>query len=467
MKRLSLLLTATLALVGCASRMQPAPAPTLSAPEHWQAEIGPANTGAGGGVERGWWAAFGDPELTILVDDALRHNGDLRIAGARMAAAQARATIAGAAQLPVVTATVQPARARSLNGFAEPVVTNVFQAGVQASYEVDVWGRLAHASESARAAYQAERASTDAVALSVAASVASGYLNLRGLDAQLALAEATLALRQQSLALTQRQFAVGYSSRLEQLQAQTEYDVTAELIPQLRRTIREQEYALALLAGRNPGAVNRGRDLVTLAPPPVPVGLPSALLRRRPDLYRAEQNMVAQDANLAAVAEQMLPSFRLTVAGGVENFHLHELVNAPTALWSLALGLAAPLYEGGRLQAATDAAAAQRDEAIYTYEKVVRSAFAETENGLEAVTRLREQAVVNAARRDTASAALRIAHQRHANGYASYLEELDAQRNVYSAEVSLLQLQTRSLIAAVDLYRAMGGGWSVDQLAEP
>jgi multidrug efflux system outer membrane protein len=463
--RIALLFAAALALAGCASRIAPPPAATLSAPAHWRVEIGPDNIGAA--VERRWWAAFGDPSLSALVDEALRNNGDLRIAGARMAAAKARVTIAGAAQLPVVSGTVQPARARSLNAFGQPVVADVFQAGVQASYEVDVWGRLAQASASALSAYQAERANTDAVALSIAASVATGYLNLRGLDAQLSLADATLALREQSLAFAHRQFAVGYSSRLEKLQAQTEYDVTAELIPQLRRSIFDQENALAILAGRNPGAIVRGRDLAELAPPPVPVGLPSELLRRRPDIYRAAQNVVAQQANLAAVADQMLPSFRLTAAGGAESFHLHELINAPTALWNVAIALAAPLYEGGRQQAATDAAAAQRDEAIYIYENVVRSAFSETENGLQAVARLREQAKVTAARRDTATEAFAIAHRRHANGYASYLEELDAQRTVYSAEVGVLQLQAQSLIAAVDLYRAMGGGWSVDSVARP
>ena len=451
-----------LLLAGCTATIAPAPTSTLRIPPSWRSPVGPGN--AQQAVERGWWSAFGDPALSALVDDALRNNGDLAVARSRVAAALARGAIAHAAQLPEIDATAQPARARTLNAFGQPYVTDVYQAGIQASYELDIWGRLARANDAALAAYQAERGSADAAALSIAASVATGYLNLRGLDAQLDLAQATLALRAQSSDLAQRQFQVGYSSRLEWLQAQSEYQATAEQVPPLQRAISQQENNLALLAGRSPGAIVRGRALVDLTAPSVPAGLPSQLLRRRPDIYRAEQNVVAQDANLRAIADQMLPSFKLTVAGGVENFRLSELVNAPTALWNLALGMAAPLYTGGRLQALTDVAAAQRDEAIYTYENVVRQSFAETENALQAVLRLDQEAVRTMARRDTAGAALDIARRRHAGGYASYLEELDAQRTLYNAQVGLLVLKSRSLVATVDLYRAMGGGWSIDRV---
>lgn len=447
-----------LALAGCASKVGPPPASSVQAPAAWRTAVGP-QAGAPAD-ERTWWQAFGDPALSALVDAALAHNADLRIARERVQEYRARVTVADASRAPQLNLSAGPLRARALGPTGHPYVTNLVQAELQASYELDVWGRLANLSDAAAAAYRAEQASVDAAALSIAASVASGYLNLRGLDAQLELALATLKLREQSRDLALRQFEVGYSSRLESLLAQSEYHATAELVPQLQRAIFEQENALALLAGANPGAIARGKTLAELMPPAVPVGLPSELLRRRPDIHRAESIVAAQDASLAAARDQMLPTFRLTAAGGIQGTSLSQFVNSPTALWHVGAGVLAPLLEGGRLQAQTDIAAAQRNQAIFAYENVVRNAFAETDNSLGALYRLRQQAEQTDARRANAAETLRIAHNRYRNGYASYLEELDAQRTLYNADVVSLQLKTRILVSSVDLYRAMGGGWA-------
>ncbi|HEU4845754.1 MAG TPA: efflux transporter outer membrane subunit, partial [Burkholderiaceae bacterium] len=427
-------------------------------PAAWRSPVGPS---AGAPApERQWWQGFGDPALSALVTTALANNGDLRIARARVSEYRARLGVAASAQQPSAGVDASPTRTRLLAYNGVPYVTNVYQAEFQASYEIDVWGRLAAQTDAAQASYQAERANADAAALSVAALAASGYLNLRGLDAQLELTQATLKLREQSRALARRQFDVGYSSRLEWLQAQAEYQAAAEQVPQLQRAIFEQENALSILAGGNPGPIARGAPLAELTPPDVPAGLPSELLRRRPDIARAEFNLLATNASLAATRDQLLPSFKLTAVGGVQNFRFKDLVNAPTALWRLTALAAAPVFDGGRVQAQTDAAAAQRDQAAYAYENAVRSAFAETENGLGALQRLREQIVENDARRATAAETLRIARDRYRNGYASYLEELDAQRTLYGADVGRLQLKTRMLQASVDLYRALGGGWA-------
>jgi multidrug efflux system outer membrane protein len=270
-----------LALAGCAATVPPPPSSTLQTPAAWRTAAGPAQ---GGAVEQQWWQAFGDPALTALVNRALEHNGDLRVARARVAQYRALLGAAAASQKPNVVVDTAPTRTRQLAANGVPYVTNVYQAEFQASYEIDVWGRLAALTDAATATYQAEQANTDAVALSIAGTVASGYLNLRGLDAQLALTEATLKLRQQSQDLAKKQFDVGYSSRLEWLQAQAEYQTTAEQVPQLKRSIFEQENALSILTGGNPGPITRGTELAELQPPPVPEGLPSELLRRRPVL---------------------------------------------------------------------------------------------------------------------------------------------------------------------------------------
>ncbi|MBV7537105.1 efflux transporter outer membrane subunit [Duganella sp. sic0402] len=450
-------LAAALLLAGCAATVTPPPASTLQIPSAWRAAV----EGQGSGpVAQQWWQRFGDPALTALVNKSLQNNGDLRIARARVAQYRAQIGVAEAAQKATASVDSAPSRARQLAYTGAPYVTNIYQAEFQASYEIDAWGRLAALTDAATASYQAERANADAVALSIAATAASGYLNLRGLDAQLALTEATLKLREESARLAKKQFDVGYSSRLEWLQAQAEYQTTAEQIPQLKRQIFEQENALSILSGGNPGPIERGVALADLQAPAVPEGLPSELLRRRPDIARAEYNLIAINANLQATRDQLLPSFKLTATGGVQNLKWHDFINAPTALWRLSGVAAAPIFDGGRVQSQTDSVAAQRDQTIYAYENAVRAAFAETENGLGAIVRLKEQAIQNDARRATAAETLRIAHNRYRNGYASYLEELDAQRTLYSADVGRLQLKTRTLVASVDLYRAMGGGWS-------
>ena len=457
--RRAVLVLAVAVLAGCAAKVADPPASRLQVPAQWRAPL-PEGTSALP-VDAQWWQGFGDPALTALVGAALANNGDLRVARERIEDYRARVRAAAAAQQPTLSFDTSPARARTLSpATGRPYVANAFQAEFQAAYEIDVWGRLANATEAAAATLRGEQANLDAVALSIAANAASGYLNLRGLDAQLELAQATLQLRERSRDLARRQFEVGYSSRLEWLQAQAEYDTAAEQIPQLQRQIFEQENALALLAGASPGPIARGRTLAELAPPPVPGGLPSDLLRRRPDIARAEQAIAAASAQLAATRDQLLPTFRLTAAGGIQSAELSDLLHGPTRLWRLSGALVAPLFDGGRVQAATDSAAAQRNQAIIAYENTVRQAFAETENGLDAITRLREQVVQNDARRATAAETLRIAHNRYANGYAAYLEELDAQRNLYAADVARLQLRARLLAASVDLYRAMGGGWT-------
>lgn len=448
-----------LALAGCAARI-PAPIESqLSVPEQWRGQpAAPAKAQ----LEREWWKAYGDPALSELVARVLEHNTDVRLAQLRVAEFRARLAAADANRAPALGATLTPVRTRTLAYNGVPYITNLFAGELQAAYEVDLWGRLAHASDAAAQSLAAERANADAAQLSVSALAANGYLQLRGLDAQLELARATLDLREQSRRLAQQQFQTGYTSRLEWLQAQAEYEAAAEQIPQLQRQISDQENALSLLSGRSPGPIARGKTLDELAPPAVPVGLPSTLLQRRPDIARAAHNVAAAKAGVQAASEQLLPTFRLTATGGVQSTDFSKFLHDPTFLWRVGAGLAAPIWDGGRVQAQTDAAAAQRDQSLVAYEQTVRVALVEVENSLTALQRLQEQSVQNDARRATAAETLRIARNRYRNGYASYLEELDAQRTLFNADVTRLQLRSRLLGASVDLYRALGGGWTGD-----
>jgi NodT family efflux transporter outer membrane factor (OMF) lipoprotein len=442
-------------LAGCMAP-QPRPASTLQIPTAWHTEVeGPTSR-----IERDWWRAFRDPALDSLVRQALERNGDLRTARSRLQEYRARITVAASAQQPQLTGTFNPSRQQIMSQFGFPLLFNSIQGNVQASYELDLFGRLAESTDAARFEYQSQQAAADAAALSVAANTASGYLNLRGLDAQLELARATLVSRQRSFELARREFEVGYSSRLDLAQAEAELHAAAQVVPQLQRSVADQESALNVLIGASPGPIPRGAQLSALKPPPVVPGLPSELLRRRPDIAEAERAIAAADASLAAARDQLLPSVQLTASAGAFGFDLPQLLHSPFKLWSVGGSVLAPIFNGGRLRAQADIAASQRDRAIFAYETVVRTAFAETENALDGVERLEQQLTEAEARNGAAAEALRIARNRHASGYASYLEELDAQRTAFSAEVSVIQLKASLLGANVDLYRALGGGWT-------
>lgn len=456
-------LLALLALAGCRIAVPPPPAATLDVPQAWRGQAWPAPAAvgpdAGVAVEADWWRAFGDPALDALVAQALANNGDIRTARSRLQEYQARIRVARSAQEPSLTAGITPGRARAIGPFGTPIESTTVQGNVQAAYELDPFGRLENATQAARFDYAAQQAAADAVALSVAANTASGYLNLRGLDAQLDLARATLQSRVRSLALARRQFEVGYSSRLELSQAEAEYRTTAAVVPQLERSITQQENALAVLLGASPGPIARGADFAALRVPAIQPGLPSELLRRRPDIAQAERAVAAADASLAVARDQLLPALRLTASVGGYAHNLPDLLGAGTTLWSVGGSILAPIFDAGRLRAQAEISASLRDRAVFAYESVVRNAFAETENGLTAVQRLREQLDQAEARRVATAEVLRIAHNRYTNGYSSYLEELDAQRNAFTAENNVLQLRASWLAAHVDLYRALGGGW--------
>ena len=434
---------------------QPAPAPSLSVPPAWR-------TASEGSVvvDRDWWRAFGDPVLDALVRRALDNNGDLKIAQSRLLEFQARVRIADSARLPALNLSLGPTRGRAIGPFGEPVETTSIVGAVQASYEVDLFGRVAGSVEAARFESLSQEAALEAAALAVAANTASSYLNLLGLDAQLALARATLESRQRSYELARHQFEVGYSSRLEMSQAEAELHATAATVPQLERQIALQEQALNVLLGASPGAVARGAELMALREPRPAPGLPSELLRRRPDIAQAERLVAASDASLAVARNALLPSIRLTASLGAQGHSLSQLLRSPTELWSIGGSVLAPLFDAGRLRAQAEIAGTVRDRAVFTYESVVRTAFAETENALASIEGLQRQLVEAEARRVAANEVLRVAGNRYRNGYASYLEELDAQRTAFNADLNALQLRASLLAAHVDLYRALGGGWA-------
>jgi len=425
----------------------------VAPPSAWRTDVSSAAP-----VQRDWWQSFGDPALVDLVDSALANNSDIGIAAARVREARANLSLARAQTLPTIDAAISGGRSRSVNAFGQPSEQNFAQPQIQIAYEVDLFGRLADQKSAARDLYFASGAAHDAAALSVAAAVAGNYVVLRGLDARLEVARETVRARAESLRIAKSRVGLGYSPKLELQQAQAEYDATAQIVPQIELAIARTEDALSLLVGDTPRAIGRGAALDRLTAPSVPGDLPSDLLRRRPDVAQAEYQLAASDKNLSAARKRFLPQVRLNSAAGAA---LSTLLADPITIWSIGGSILAPIFEGGRLTAQADAAGAQRDQAAFAYRRTALTAFREVEDALAAVRLIDQQILFAQSQRDALAEGLRLATNRYREGYSPYLEQLDAQRGLLGAELSLIQLRADALAARVQLFQAMGGGWTM------
>jgi NodT family efflux transporter outer membrane factor (OMF) lipoprotein len=417
----------------------------------WRTDAGPTAL-----LDHDWWQDFGDPVLARLVDQALANNVDIAIAAARIREARAQERAARASFFPTLEAGAGALSDREVSPFGTPEFQSAAQPQVEAAYEVDLFGRIADQASAARNAYLASEAARDSVRLAVASAVASGYVTLRSLDARLEIARQTLAARSESLRIAKSRVRNGYSPRLELAQAEAEYQATAQIIPQIELGIARQEDGLRLLLGETPGDVPRGTELASLATPPIPDGLPSDLLRRRPDLAQAEYQLAAADSSLAAARKRFLPQIRLTASAGAA---LSTLLADPITLWQVGGSVLAPIFEGGRLRAQAEGAAATRDQAAFAYRRAALGAFREVEDALASVRRVDEQVRILGAQRAALAEGLRLATNRYRAGYSPYLEQLDAQRGLLSVQLAQAQAEADALTARITLYQAMGGGW--------
>lgn len=442
---------------GCAGPRPPSPiSASVTAPSQW---LGAEGSDAAS-VDPTWWRSFGDPVLEELVSRTLANNIDIAVAAARVEEARAQFQLARAQLLPNVTATALGAEQRSVNAFGQGIDQSAGQAQLSIAYDLDLFGRLRHASEAVRSSLLATGYARDNVQLAIAASTASGYINLLALDARLRVLNDTLNARESSLKLIKRRADAGYAPALELRQAEAEYRAAEQLIPPIRLAIARQEHGLSLLLGDNPHAIERGAAFAALAIPRIAPGLPSALLRRRPDLAQAEQQLVASDRSLDSARAAFLPSIQLSGSGGGVVSSL--LTDDPISIFSLGGSILAPIFDSGRLQAQQRGAAARRDQAAFGYRKAVIAAFREVEDGITSVSRLSEQEVSLSAQRAALEGAYELATNRYREGYSPYLEQLEAQRSLLSADLALLQVKSDRLVAAVTLYQALGGGWALD-----
>ena len=415
-----------------------------------------------------WFDLFRDETLTQLVKTALKQNFELRIAAERVLQARAAYGITRSDQFPEVGVSADVIAARSsqrgaIQGVPSGVDSDVSytQAGFSLQWELDVWGRLRRLSEAARAQYLATEEARRGVVTTLVADVSENYLTLRALDLELEIAKRTRDVATDSLRLTEARRASGVASALDVRQAEQLLFTATGQIASIEREIAQAENALSLLLGQVPGDVPRGRPLEALqAPPAVPAGLPSTLLERRPDIRRAEQELVAANAHIGAAKADYFPRISLTGFLGGQSRALTDLLSGPARLASAGVGASAPVFNAGRTRSNVKLAEAINREALVNYQRVIYTAFRDVSDGLAAHTKTTEHRVQQERLVEALTASSQLARQRYQGGIDSYLPVLDAQRNLFQGELELARLRQQELASVVLLYRALGGGWS-------
>lgn len=441
------------ALAGCAGdRPDPPNGASVTIPPSWRSD---AKAFDDHGAD--WWESFHDPVLSSIVRRALANNVDVAIASVRVEEARAHYRLAQSARLPDVEGSLLGGRQADVSPFGTPQYQTVGQGEVLAVFDADFFGRLAKASAAARAALLATAAAQSSVRLAVASSAASGYLNLCAADAKLEILHDTLKAREESLRYARSRANSGYATTLELRQAESEYHAAAQLIPATELAITQLEDGLSVLLGDDPGPVARGDGFAHITPPLVNVGVPSQLLRRRPDIESAEQRLVAADHSLDSARAAFMPDVELTASGG---YVASSIIANPIKIFQLGGSILAPIFDSGRLRATEDVAVAQRDEAAYAYRKAVLGAFREVDDGLAAASGLVQEESSIIAQQDALAGALSLARNRYRAGYTSYLEQIDAERSLLAVNLQVLQVHLDRLNNSVALFEATGGGWT-------
>jgi multidrug efflux system outer membrane protein len=459
--RAAVLVGGSLALAGCAVGPN-YKRPSVPVPQGFYGEERAAE--ARSIADAAWWDVFDDPVLKGLVDEALRNGFDARLAAARVEEARARFGVARSERFPSVFYEGGWERGRAdqtVNPSGETLTRWTADVGV--SWEVDLWGRIRRLNESARAEYLATEEARRGVLLSLVSDVAIAYMDLRELDRELEIARRTTEAFQDTYDLFSRRLEGGAASALETSRAEASLGQVAAEIPEIERAIVARENQINFLLGRNPQPIVREGPLMAV-PPDVPPGLPSTLLERRPDVRQAEQLLIAANANIGVAKANFFPTLSLTGLFGNVSPELGDLFSKGKT-WSVGAGLLGPLFQGGRIKRNYEAVQAQWRQARIQYEAAAANAFSDVSRALVDRAKLveteRQRARTVAAYRE----AVRLANLRYASGLSAYFEVLEAQQQLFPAEISLAQTRRDQLVAVVSLYRALGGGWQAEAQA--
>lgn len=454
---------ALVAATGCSLAPSPEPPPLASA-EGWRSPAGATPRGALSGE---WWKSFGDSRLDALVAQGLAANHDLALAMARVEESRALARAAGADRLPAVALAASAARTRLSEkaGGVPPGADLTVDSGRVAAtleFELDLFGRARNQAEAARQDLLAAESTRDAVHLAVASDIAAAYFDLASFDRQAAVTRETVETRRKTEELVRDRFQGGLVSRLDFERARAERAAAEAALPEIERLRRATENRLALLLGGMPGALERGKALEEIVVPAVPEGLPSALLLRRPDVAAAEARLAAASARVGQARAALFPSIGLTGYYGRESTELSSLFHPAALVWQAAAGLLQPIFQGGRNRALVAASKARQSQAVIGYLATAEGAFRDVEDALFATQTGRERSAALAEQSAALTAAAGLARDRYREGESGFLEVLDVERSRLFAELELVAARRDELVAAVDLFRALGGGYGAD-----
>jgi NodT family efflux transporter outer membrane factor (OMF) lipoprotein len=441
--------------------------PAVKTPDAFRGTDATAPTGQNSIGDLKWFEVFKDEELQNLLKTAFLQNYDLRAAVARINAERANLGLVRSNQFPQVEASADLTTTRtSSNGqFAIPGVEGRTRSVGSVllnllSFELDIWGRRRQETKAARAQLRASEEDRKAVMTTVVSDVATGYFSLLELDSELDIAKRTLATREDSLRLIKLRQQGGVATMLDVRQAEELVYQASQTIPDSQRLIEQTENLISLLSGNNPGPIPRGKSLTEQQElPAIPTGLPSSLLERRPDIRAAEQNLVAQRALVSAARKAYFPTISLTGFFGFQSSQLSNLFTGSTRAWSFVPQITQPIFTAGRLKSNVNFAKAQQEFAVVQYQQTIQTAFREVSDALVEYRKVKEIRTQQELLVTTLQDRSRLAYLRYQGGVDSLLNALDADRDLFNAELSLTQTRRNELLSLVQLYKALGGGW--------
>ncbi|MDQ2767905.1 MAG: efflux transporter outer membrane subunit [Gemmatimonadota bacterium] len=413
-----------------------------------------------------WAALIKDSALQALIDTAVHNNRDVRVAIATINEFRAEYGVSKGALFPQINGVVNAGREKIVLVPGQSEAFNAIQVTANLQWELDFWGRLRRNTQAARAEYLASEEGRRSVILTLVSDVATAYLQLRELDLDLEISQRTLVSRQETLKLALRRYQQGLISELDVRQFESDVDNSAVAIADFQRRIAQQENALSVLVGHAPAPIARGQSLTdVLGTFVLPTELPADLIARRPDVRQAEEAFVAANARIGAAQAALFPAVTVSSQYGRQGDKFNDTFKSNGEIYQIFGGLSIPLFRGGALRSELSAARARSEQARFAYEQAVLVARREAEDAFVGVRTSRDQAVAQQRQVDALRRAFDLANRRYQNGVSSYLEVLDAQRNLFTSELALTQAQRLELVSGVQLYKALGGAWSEDSVA--
>ena len=451
------------------------PASPAPAPDAWKTQPPWQQAAPKDAIPKGaWWQVFNDPALDAYEQQLLQANQSLQAARDRLDQARSLARVATAEMFPQLSADPGATRERGsgnrpLNGVVQPVkpyTQNVFAIPFSLSYEADLFGRVRHDVEAANASLQSTAADLQNVQLVLTAELAADYFTLRELDAELGVVQESVGYQRKGLDLLNNRHEGGIASGLEVAQQATVLDSTISQLALVQQTRAQYEHAIAVLVGQPASSVNVPAAPLRAAPPPVPLGVPSDVLERRPDIATAERLVAYQNAQVGIARTAFYPHITLSGSGGLQSKDLALLFNAPSLVWSIGADAFQPIFEGGRNRANLAAARAAYDQSVTNYRQSVLTAFQEVEDGISNLSTLSQALATQGAAVEDARRALAIANNRYIGGVTSYLDVINAQTTLLTSQRLETQLLGQQMVSSVYLVKALGGGWDSSQIKD-